>query len=160
MDMMEAHTGQGVLVQAMTIRDVPLVLKLWDANVLESTGVSLGKGERDAASLALVQYVQSVEGIALTVSDQGRLLGYMLAQTSRLGGGGALTGEVEALYIGPEWRRRGLGSRLALVAQARLKELGACKIKIDMSPSNVGGMAFWGRQGFEREFVRYARWVD
>ena len=51
---------------------------------------------------------------------------------------------IEALFVRPDWRRRGIGRRL--VAYAR-RELGATRV--DVNEQNPEAIAFYRRQGFE-----------
>lgn len=51
---------------------------------------------------------------------------------------------VEALFIAPEWQRRGGGTRL--MCHARMK---AKRLRVDVNEQNAGALAFYVAQGFE-----------
>jgi ribosomal protein S18 acetylase RimI-like enzyme len=66
-------------------------------------------------------------------------------------------GVVEEFYIGPSYRRRGIGR---LAAQAVLRELhegGATRVDLEVYRGNAAAAAFWEGLGFERVAERFVR---
>jgi ribosomal protein S18 acetylase RimI-like enzyme len=89
----------------------------------------------------------------VAVEDQ-RIVGFV---NMSLGAGAGLlpglVGEIEALYVTPEARRRGTSAALAQAAVAELRARGAGTIRNLVCIEDDEAQAFWQAQGFERDMV-------
>jgi len=59
------------------------------------------------------------------------------------------TWNIGLLLLDPAARGRGAGSRIMRAVDAWAGRAGADTLRIAVIPANIGGMAFWRRQGFE-----------
>lgn len=60
-------------------------------------------------------------------------------------------GWIYSVAVSPEYRRRGLGSRLMRHAEERLQALGCPKINLQILPENGAVQAFYRKLGYETE---------
>jgi GNAT superfamily N-acetyltransferase len=85
------------------------------------------------------------DGLLLVAADGDRLVGFLWAEV-------ALTdpavGRLVDLYVRPEARRRGLARALIGAAAARLRELGASRVTVEVFPGAEPAMALYERLGF------------
>ena len=100
------------------------------------------------------QWVRDIaEGRTVTVlsEDDGRLAGYGALHYNEVLWTGHV-GEIRML-VDPDYRRLGLGSRLASELFAVAKDLGLKKIIVQMTPDQQGARVTFERLGFQPEAI-------
>jgi GNAT superfamily N-acetyltransferase len=87
--------------------------------------------------------------------DSGRKIGFAVAVISKhWANKGRTQGVIGEFFIYPEFRREGLGRRLAQAVIEWLKEHGADEIQSGVFAGNVRGLRFWESVGFH--LARYS----
>lgn len=88
------------------------------------------------------------DGLAVFVARDGsRISGYCIA--SFLGD----TGEIDSIYIDPDTRETGLGSRLIDTAEAWLNKKKLKRIRISVSSGNESVFGFYQKHGYQSRFT-------
>ncbi len=88
--------------------------------------------------------------VALVACEDGKVVGFVMGYTS--GSGGA----VYTLDVHPLCRRRGVGSRLILALEERLRGQGARAIRLEAALERPETLELYRKAGYrERELVRH-----
>ena len=115
--------------------DYEAVRLLWSA----SEGIVLREvDDREAVE----RYLERNPGVSFVASDGTRIVGAVLCGTD------GRRGYLQHLAVAPEYRRRGIGRRLAERAVAALAERGIAKCHLMVLPANAEARAFWRRLGW------------
>jgi len=85
------------------------------------------------------------------VRDSTEFIGYCIA--SMEGG----DGEIDSLYILPEYRRKQCGADLVAKAESWLQSQGAKRIHISVAEGNESVFAFYARQGYYKSYTTYVK---
>ncbi|HJR08004.1 MAG TPA: GNAT family N-acetyltransferase [Pyrinomonadaceae bacterium] len=103
---------------------------------------SAGEIEAWAAPRAANFYVEAIERKEFYVAEEGaEIIGFgTLNQTN---------GEVEAVYVHPQFVRRGVGLELLRTLEGRVRELGLMSLHLCAS---LNGVPFYERAGFRRQY--------
>lgn len=96
-------------------------------------------------------------GFVVAVADS-RVVGYVVADTES--GQGRPIGHIKDLAVRPEWRRRGIGSRLLERAISVLTARGADRVKLEVRATNEDARALYKRFGFEAHHVVSSYYAD
>jgi GNAT superfamily N-acetyltransferase len=79
----------------------------------------------------------------------GQVCGFLLAEVEREGDEDAPPGGwIHELYVEPEQRGRGIGSRLVADAQSFFAEWAGSRVYVRVEARNPEGLRFWQRRGF------------
>jgi len=62
-------------------------------------------------------------------------------------------GELNEIYVVPEWRRKGVGKVLMLHAHNWFKEKGVSTIRVEALASNKAALAFYQKHGFKPWYI-------
>ena len=136
---------------AVTVRtaapgDIPqllaLVRRYWDYEHIEGF---------DALRLELLLQQLLTEprlGTACVAEAEGRLTGYLIAVTILSLEHGGLMAEIDELFVLPEARARGLGTRLLEAAGAALAVRGCVRLQLQLSVGNAAARDFYLHRGF------------
>jgi len=81
----------------------------------------------------------------LVAEVEKRVVGYVIGAL-RWGS----TGHILAIGVGPEYRRRGIGSALMAEVIGRLREKGARLIRLEVRKSNLPAQMFYTELGFRK----------
>ena len=94
----------------------------------------------------LAYWLRQPGAFAMVAEDeqQGRVAGFVLARALATHGGHIVT-----IDLLPEYRRGGLGTELMERAHARLKEMGAQRVRLETSVENAAAIAFFNRLGYQ-----------
>ncbi|CAK9890836.1 MULTISPECIES: GNAT family N-acetyltransferase [Pseudomonas] len=122
-----------ITVQTPSLRDYPELTRVWEASVRATHDFLPDSYICLLRELLLSQYLDAVMLICCKDARQ-RIRGFA----------GVAGGRVEMLFIDPEARGQGLGSRLLRVA---IDELHA--EQLDVNEQNAQALGFYLRQGFE-----------
>jgi GNAT superfamily N-acetyltransferase len=95
--------------------------------------------------------LESGSGLLLFVREGdrpvGSLSGHITATTDTIFEG--KLGNIDNVYLKPEWRGRGIGARLVEAAEAWLREQGAAEIELNVIVANELGLRVWHALGYE-----------
>jgi ribosomal protein S18 acetylase RimI-like enzyme len=85
------------------------------------------------------------DGLLFVAQAEGKIVGSIMA------GYDGHRGWIYSLAVLPEYRRRGLGSRLVRHAEQQLRALGCPKINLQILKENEAVESFYRKLGYERE---------
>jgi ribosomal protein S18 acetylase RimI-like enzyme len=106
----------------------------------------LGYGTaHNAPHFAIDKKLAADDGLFFIAEAGGRVVGSIMA------GYDGHRGWIYSLAVLPEYRGRGLGSRLMRHAEERLKRLGCPKINLQIMQGNEGVQAFYCKLGYQTE---------
>jgi ribosomal-protein-alanine N-acetyltransferase len=91
----------------------------------------------------LAFYIARKRGFTLVADSDGKIIGFAVADRNRHNEGHIIT-----IDVLPEARRSGLGSRLILAAEKRLRELGSLAVFLETAVDNAAAIAFYKRHGY------------
>lgn len=121
--------------------DYDAVFALWRA----SAGIVLREVDERGP---IERYLARNPGLSFVACDHGRVVGAVLCGTD------GRRGYLQHLAIAPEYRRQGIGRRLAEQAVAALAARGVEKCHLMVVSSNAAARSFWQRLGWsERDDV-------
>ncbi len=82
---------------------------------------------------------------AFCAFDGKKLIGFVLTAHEKKN-----VGTIVTIDVLPEYRRKGLGSRLMALAEEALSARGARTITLQTAVENAGAIAFYGRHGYQQ----------
>jgi ribosomal protein S18 acetylase RimI-like enzyme len=137
------------------IREGEAVARLWDeqARATPDGGPLPARGRRNIARMLDISAWHE-QALCLVALEDARLVGFVSASVGA--GPGllpGLLGEVDALYVEPAARGRGVSGELARAAVEELRARGAGVIRNLVCIDDEQTQAFWRAQGFERDMV-------
>jgi ribosomal protein S18 acetylase RimI-like enzyme len=111
------------------------------------------------------QLFAEYEPALLLARDAGRLIGYALGYAMPVTGTwladtwatGDLVAEVESLSVLPDYRGRGLGSRLLDELHERLRQQGASDVILGALPGNTDAIRLYERHGYRPTWIYLSR---
>jgi ribosomal protein S18 acetylase RimI-like enzyme len=89
-------------------------------------------------------------GACWVAEADGRLCGYLLAVFMMSLEHGGLMAEIDEVFVSPEMRSAGLGSRLVAAAECALAERGLRRLQLQLGADNERARLFYERHGFRR----------
>jgi GNAT superfamily N-acetyltransferase len=81
-------------------------------------------------------------------ADDGALLGYLIVVLVMSVEHKGLMGEIDELFVLPEARSRGLGTRLLEAAESALARSGCVRLQLQLGTGNAQARAFYQRRGY------------
>jgi putative acetyltransferase len=120
------------IIHPVRADDLPRVVDVWEASVRSSHGFVSEAYIQFFKPLARDTLLRLVE-LSSVRDATGQVVGFV----------GVADGKIEALFVHPEWRRRGIGRRLATFAVSR----GATSVDVD--EHNHVGLSFFRTLGFD-----------
>jgi len=103
------------------------------------------EGAHNAPELVLEKKLSVADGLLFVAEADGKAVGSVMA------GYDGHRGWIYSLAVLPEYRRRGLGSRLMQHAEEQLKALGCVKINLQILKGNEAVESFYRTLGYESE---------
>ncbi|MED4411216.1 GNAT family N-acetyltransferase [Bacillus licheniformis] len=92
------------------------LINLWNDNTLETADCALDDQDREMIHQQLEQYVQSAYGaVFAVVNEKQEAVGYGLASIKKDLVSDCLSGQIDEVYIAPDYRRNSWGSLLQTV---------------------------------------------
>lgn len=98
--------------------------------------------------LLLKQLIAGQLGAAWVAEDRGRLTGYLVAVTVLSLEHGGLMAEIDELFVLPEARSQGVGTRLLAAAEAALAARGCVRVQLQLGVTNSAARSFYERRGY------------
>lgn len=135
-------------IRPVTDADAEAIRVLWeafDAEIPVPTGFQPETWDEAWADLRR----HAAEGVALIAEDDAGPAGFAFATPLR-----GERSHVTDLYVRPDARGRGLGTRLMGEVAARARELGARWVSLNVGTSNRAARVFYERLGFEDVQIR------
>lgn len=134
-------------IRAMTISDYEEVLALWQITSKRALSRS---DERDQID----RFLSRNEGLSQVAVEDEKIIGTVLA------GHDGRRGFLYHMAVLPQYRRKGIGEKLAKTALEQLKEQGIEKTRIFVFIDNFTGQGFWYSLGFSRRHDLYTYAYD
>lgn len=131
------------------------VAALWDEQArTEPDGAPLpARGRRNIARMLDMASWHERQHCLVAVDDE-QIVGFVCASIDADSGLlPGLVGEIDALYVTPAARVRGISGLLAQSMVAQLRQRGASTIRCLVCIENSDAQAFWQAHGFERDMV-------
>lgn len=122
-------------LHAIQVDDLDRLVEVWEASV-RATHDFLTESDIEFFKPMVLPELLSLEHLLCVRDGDGMAVGFV----------GVSNGKMEALFVHPDWRRTGVGRRLARHA---VVELGATIV--DVNEQNHQAVAFYRRLGFEVE---------
>jgi putative acetyltransferase len=122
-------------LHAIQVDDLDRLVEVWEASVRATHGF-LTESDIEFFKPMVLPELLSLEHLLCVRDGEGTAVGFI----------GVSNGKMEALFVHPDWRRTGVGRRLARHA---VVELGATIV--DVNEQNHQAVAFYRRLGFEVE---------
>ena len=134
-----------IVIRACEEGDIDAVLALW------------------GSSAAPGSFYNSAEGVALRLTRDREL--FVLAVDgdqivgSLMGGWDGWRGILYRMAVAPDYRRRGIASRLLAEVEHRLAKLGCQRVHASVIPESPGATAFWAAAGYvaQPQIVEHAK---
>ncbi|MFP4444186.1 MAG: GNAT family N-acetyltransferase [Spirochaetia bacterium] len=123
-------TAESVFYRTVNRDDCPGLLELW--KTLPGIGLSTADSEEHIGS-----FLERNPGMSYLAEDNGRIIGSVLT------GHDGRRGYLYHLAVHPDYRRRGMGTRLAELSVTVLKQSGIQKCHIFVYKDNKSGADFW-----------------
>jgi len=131
------------------------VAALWDRMCRDAVdGGPLTERGRHNIERMLAASAEHGDGCCLVAVDEGALVGFVCCEVSA--GAGllpGLVGEISALYVTLDARRRGTSSRLADAAVTWLRRRGAGTVRTLVCIDAADTRRFWEQAGFAADMV-------
>lgn len=145
---------------------MPLMIRpadLSDAAGLHKMIQSLAHHHGDVASVSLAQlhrdlFVAPSWAKAFVADQDGQLVGYAIIQPLWRAQTGSRIVDLHHLYVDPDFRGVGIGTRLIKTAQSQARTLGASQLTVGTMPTNLAAQKFYqnlGMQAVPRSGPRY-----
>ena len=87
-------------------------------------------------------------GAAWVAEAEGRLVGYLVAVTVLSLEHGGLMAEIDELFVLPEARSQGIGTRLLAAAEAALAARGCVRMQLQLATGNAAAREFYQHRGY------------
>ncbi|MFI6522286.1 GNAT family N-acetyltransferase [Spirillospora sp. NPDC050679] len=165
------------VIRAMAAADTEQVRFCWGSDIADDLellsydrwGPGIAVPARPDVDEVKVQVLDPKEGMTryldhlLTAEDMfclvavrgDRVLGYVVAEIQDQGVNDFRAGEISALYVRDEERRRGVGGELVRAALRELRERDVWSFRVVVDDTRKGADAFWRSQQWERDAVVY-----
>ncbi|HDH07043.1 MAG TPA: ribosomal-protein-alanine N-acetyltransferase, partial [Thermoproteales archaeon] len=93
-------------------------------------------------------YLKLTPELFLVIEKNGKVIGYIigLLKTNKLG-------HIVSLAIDPEERRKGYGTLLLKKLLEKFKELGVCKVRLEVRVSNRPAINLYSKHGFKIAYI-------
>lgn len=129
------------------------IVDLWNENALETAECELDEQDKEMIRKQLNQYIQSTYGAVFIVMNEKRgTIGYGLASMKQDLVGNILTGQIDEVYMTPQYRRKKLGKQLVgeLISWFHQQDVSSVHVYVDVE--NEPGLHFWEGIGLNRAF--------
>jgi len=124
-------------LHTMEIEDYPQVFDLWKR--CEGVGIR----EEVDSETGIQRYLTRNPGMSFIARTGDRIVGAVLA------GHDGRRGYIHHLAVDPQWRKKGIGTRLVSAAIETLRKEGIGKVHLFVFKENESAQKFWEKLGWE-----------
>ena len=124
-------------IRSMTITDYPDVYELW----ISSAG--MGLNDLDDSKEGINKFLKRNPTTCFVATEEGKLAGVIIA------GHDGRRGYIYHTAVAKQYKRQGIGRKLAESALKALSEEGITKVGLFVFNRNEGAKRFWKKMGFE-----------
>jgi len=116
-----------------------------------------GEADAETRSSVLRQSLKELDYELLVADADGKIIGFIDRWIiSDFVHGGKLA-YIQNLYVSPNYRRKGIGSRLLQETVKRAKDKGVIEIHVSTEFDNKGAIEFYRKQGFPEEHLQFEK---
>ena len=137
-----------MLTRLAAVQDIAalalMVERYWE---FESIG---GFDRRRIETLLGSMLAEPERGACWVAEADGRLCGYLLAVFMFSLEHGGMMAEIDEVFVSPDMRSKGAGSRLLARAERDLAARGLLRLQLQLGVGNERARLFYGRHGFSR----------
>ncbi|MEH6943828.1 GNAT family N-acetyltransferase [Bacillus sp. JJ722] len=129
------------------------ILDLWNKNTIETAECELDESDRKAIYKMTEEYIHSKHGaVFIAVDENQHTIGYGIASVKQDLVSGMLIGQVDEIYVLPEYRRQKLAKNIVdtLMNWFNQQDISLVHVYVDLD--NELAMAFWEKAGLNKEF--------
>ncbi|ALG82500.1 GNAT family N-acetyltransferase [Halanaeroarchaeum sulfurireducens] len=152
-----------VHVAAPSIEDVADITSLWVALVedqREHGAHLLGEENRADGRAVIEQYVHA-DGLAIAREGEGKLVGFVMFHVERgLYEQDVRRGIVENVFVVPDRRGEGIGSRLLDFAESELADRNAAVVALSVLADNEAALEWYRERGYHPHRLTMERSID
>ncbi len=130
-------------VRQATAADEEMLLELWRAFEAEVPDLEVLTESPDEAWADLSQHIEN--GVALVAEEEGKPIGFAFVGIGRIHPGIA---HLTDLYVVPEARSAGIGTKLVEEVESRVRERGLSHLSLHVLVSNARARDLYKRLGF------------
>jgi len=125
-------------IENMNINDYSEIIYLWK----NTAGVGLSG--KDDSKKSIKKYLEKNPNTCFVAKYDGKIIGTIMA------GNDGRRGIIYHLMVKPEYRKKGIGTKLLLKAENSLKKEGIRKIIMFVFKDNKIGNIFWEENGYKK----------
>lgn len=134
-------------------RFIPEILRLWNENCIETAECELSDEDKAAIQNQIKQYSQSEFGMVCVAFDEtSKLVGYGLASMKKDLVIQECYGQIDELYVLPEYRRQKTARAIVEKLSRWLQYKNASPIYVFVDLDNKLAQNFWESSGLSKEF--------
>lgn len=129
------------------------ILELWNKNTIETAECELEESDREAIYKMIEEYIHSKHGAVFSVLDEKQqTIGYGIASVKQDLVSGTLIGQVDEIYVLPEYRRQKVAKNIvdALTNWINQQDISLIHVYVDLD--NKLALDFWEKVGLSKEF--------
>lgn len=129
------------------------MLELWNENTIETAQCELDESDRKAIQEQIEQYIQSKYGVVfVAMNESHQVIGYSIASMKQDLVSNMLYGQVDEVYVAPEYRRQKVAKNLVddVINWFNKKDISLTHVYVDLE--NESALEFWEKMGLDREF--------
>ncbi len=146
-------------IRGLLQHEAEQVLALWNENCI-AAGTPLPDKALKQILKNLRQYASHKDAHCLVAEEQNKIIGFVTFCVTSHPVMPGLSGEIEELYVQPQFRRNGIGSELVKRAVALMKAQNAGSIHVKMCINNEGSKAFWQHLGWDSDMLVFSIYSD
>lgn len=129
------------------------MVELWNENTIETAQCELDESDRKAIQEQIEQYIQSKYGVVfVAMNESHQVIGYSIASMKQDLVSNMLYGQVDEVYVAPEYRRQKVAKNLVddVINWFNKKDISLTHVYVDLE--NESALEFWEEMGLDREF--------
>ncbi|MCI1696177.1 GNAT family N-acetyltransferase [Aneurinibacillus aneurinilyticus] len=148
------RTLQGVELAPLGVGEVnPEILGLWNENCIETAECELSDEDKAAIQNQLKEYFQSEFGmVCVAIDGTSKLVGYGLASLKKDLVSQAYYGQIDELYVLPEYRRQKTAQAIVEKLNRWFQYKDASFVYVFVDLDNKLAQNFWESSGLSKEF--------
>lgn len=145
-------------IRKMQTSDAEAVCELWDRAATEIHGGSLSAAEAANVLALLKRYPEHPDTYCLIAEEEGQIVGYILAYTTKhpLYDDSHGVGEVENCYVESTARQRGADAQLVQQLTFEMRQRGISVIHAHGSIDSQAAQDFWQDLGWYKDTIMFS----